>query len=196
MPVVLPLKSIPGAGNARALGEFAPTDTIDPAYIDITGAASTILTANLAAGIVVVTDANGKIVSSATTTVVLSYLDNVTSDIQGQINLKRDLAPEQNIRSANYTLVLADSGKQILHPLTDTFNRTFTIPSNASVPFPINTEIWFVNQTNNLTIAIATDTLRLAGGTLTGNRTLAANGVARAVKVTATLWYIMGWGLT
>ena len=50
------------------------------------------------------------------------------------------------------------------------------------------------------TIAIATDTLRLAGGTSTGSRTLAANGMATAVKVSGTssagVWYINGTGLT
>jgi hypothetical protein len=47
-----------------------------------------------------------------------------------------------------------------------------------------------------VTIAITSDTLRLAGGTSTGTRTLAANGMATAVKVAATTWYINGTGLT
>jgi CubicO group peptidase (beta-lactamase class C family) len=45
-------------------------------------------------------------------------------------------------------------------------------------------------------IAITSDTLRLAGGTSTGQRTLAANGMATAVKVASTTWYINGTGLT
>ena len=196
MTEVRPLKSIAGAGNARTVGEFAPGDVMDPVYVGITGAATTILTSNLTAGTVLISDGNGKIAASSTTTTELSYLNNVTSDLQAQIDSKAVREAGQIVISANYVLVLSDSGKQILHPLADTSNRTVTIPANASVPFPINTEIWFVNQVNTLTIAIASDTLRLAGTTTNGNRSLAANGVARAVKVSATVWYIMGWGLS
>jgi hypothetical protein len=36
-----------------------------------------------------------------------------------------------NSQSADYTLVLADSGKTILHPISDDNARTFTIPANC-----------------------------------------------------------------
>jgi len=38
--------------------------------------------------------------------------------------------------------------------------------------------------------------MRLAGAGTTGNRTLAANGVATAIKITSTEWIISGTGLT
>ena len=104
--------------------------------------------------------------------------------------------PGQVLFSAAYTLTLADSNKSIIHPSTDNTARVLTIPSNALVPYPLNTEFWIFNQMNTVTISISTDTLRLAGGALTGNRTLAVNGVCRAVKVAATIWYIFGWGIT
>lgn len=47
-----------------------------------------------------------------------------------------------------------------------------------------------------LTIAITTDTMRLSPGGTTGSRTLAANGIATAIKITATEWIISGSGLT
>lgn len=104
----------------------------------------------------------------------------------------------QNSQSANYTAVLADSGKHIHHPSADTTARTFTIPANSSVAFPIGTAITFINQNGAgvITIAITTDTMRLAGAGTTGSRTLAANGVATAVKIAATQWIISGTGLT
>jgi hypothetical protein len=104
----------------------------------------------------------------------------------------------QNSQSAAYTLVLADAGKHIFHPSADTTARTFTIPANSSVAYPIGTAITFVNQNGAgvITIAITTDTLRLAGAGTTGSRTLAANGVATALKVTSTEWIISGTGLT
>jgi hypothetical protein len=104
----------------------------------------------------------------------------------------------QNSQSAAYTLVLSDADKHILHPSADTTARTFTIPANASVAYPIGTTLTFVNQNaaGVVTIAITTDTMRLAGAGTTGSRTLAANGVATAIKITSTEWIISGTGLT
>lgn len=102
----------------------------------------------------------------------------------------------QNSRSANYTAVLSDSGKQVFHPASDNNPRTFTIPANSSVGFPIGTELMFINMINTVTIAITSDTLTQAGTGATGSRTLAANGWARAVKITSTQWLIDGTGLT
>lgn len=103
----------------------------------------------------------------------------------------------QNSQSVNYTCVLADSGKHILHPNGGGAGDTFTIPANASVAYAIGTVITFVNADSNaVTIAITTDILTLAGTTSTGSRTLAQNGIATAIKVTATSWLISGTGLS
>lgn len=104
----------------------------------------------------------------------------------------------QNSRSAAYTLVADDAGKHVLHPSADTTARTWTIPANAAVALAIGTAVTFVNQNaaGVITISITTDTMRLAGSGSTGNRTLAANGVATALKVTANEWIISGTGLT
>ncbi len=103
----------------------------------------------------------------------------------------------QNSQSAAYTTVAADSGKHILHPSGDANARTFTIDSNANVPYPVGTAITFVNETSQVvSIAIASDTLTLAGSTTTGTRALAQNGVATALKVTTTKWVISGTGVT
>lgn len=104
----------------------------------------------------------------------------------------------QIVNSAAYTLVLTDAGKHILHPSADTAAQTFTIPDNASVVFPVGAAITFINQASAgvVTIAITTDTMRLAGAGTTGSRTLAANGMATAIKLTATEWIISGVNLT
>jgi len=101
-----------------------------------------------------------------------------------------------NSQSAAYTLVLADSGKTILHPDSDDNARTFTIPANSSVAYPVGTVVTFVNLKNTVTIAITDDTLYLAGAGTTGSRTLAEFGVATAVKLTSTAWLISGNGLS
>ena len=103
----------------------------------------------------------------------------------------------QNSQSADYTLVLADAGKHIFHPSTDANARTFTIPANSSVAYPIGTAITFINMTSQvLTIAITTDTMYLSPAGTTGSRSLAQYGSATAIKITSTNWLISGSGLT
>jgi hypothetical protein len=103
----------------------------------------------------------------------------------------------QNSQSAAYTTVLGDAGKHIFHPAADTNARTFTIDSNANVAYPVGSVLTFINETpNNVTVAITSDTLTLAGTTTTGSRTLSQNGTATAIKVTSTKWIISGTGLT
>lgn len=103
----------------------------------------------------------------------------------------------QNSQSAAYTLVLADSGKHIFHPSGDANARTFTIPANSSVAYPIGTAITFVNMTSQVvTIAITTDTMYLSSAGTTGSRSLAQYGSATAIKITSTNWLISGSGLT
>jgi hypothetical protein len=95
--------------------------------------------------------------------------------------------------SGTYTLVESDAGELVY----TTSSRTVNIPANSSVPFQIGTTIVFISGSGaTTTIGINSDTLVLAGQGTTGSRTLAAHGMATAVKVAATTWYISGNGLT
>ena len=103
----------------------------------------------------------------------------------------------QNSQSADYTLVLADNGKHIFHPVGDNNARTFTIPANSSVAYPIGTTLTFINMAAAaVTIAITTDTLTLSSAGTAGSRTLAQYGSATCIKITSTSWLISGSGLT
>jgi len=103
----------------------------------------------------------------------------------------------QNSQSAAYTLVLSDAGKHILHPASDANARTYTIPANSSVAYPIGTAITFVNMAAQVvTIAITTDTMYLSPAGTTGSRSLARYGSATALKISSTEWIISGSGLT
>jgi hypothetical protein len=95
----------------------------------------------------------------------------------------------QNIQSADYTLVLGDAGKQIFHPVADTNIRTYTIPANASVAFPIGTVVLFTveNGGTPVNVAITSDTLVFGAGT-TGSLAVLANNTLMAIKVTTTKW--------
>jgi hypothetical protein len=116
-----------------------------------------------------------------------------SSDLADAVGYKGTPLNEQ---STAYTLVIGDQGKSIVHPITDNNARTFTIPANGSVAYPVGTTITFINMINTLTISINTDTMYLAGAGTTGSRTLAAYGMATAVKMTSTTWIISGNGLT
>lgn len=118
------------------------------------------------------------------------------TDKYATVEMIRDVP--QNSQSGAYTLVATDAGKHIFHPSADVTGRTWTIPANSTVPFRIGTQVTFINQASagTITIAITTDTMRLSPGGTTGSRTLAANGIATATKVTATEWIISGSGLT
>lgn len=102
----------------------------------------------------------------------------------------------QNTQDTNYTLVASDANKHINH--TSATPHTHTIPANASVAYAVGTAVTFRNGNGAgaLSIAITTDTMRLAGAGTTGTRTLAANGIATALKVASTEWIISGTGLT
>ena len=142
--------------------------------------------------LVAVANKTGGLPSGSTITDIINQITNPAEYSVGYLGIP------QNSQSADYTLVLTDSGKHIYHPSADTTPRTWTVPANASVAFPIGTAVTFVNDTSAgaITIAITSDTLVLAGAGTTGSRTLAANGIATAVKITSTRWMISGTGLS
>jgi hypothetical protein len=90
-------------------------------------------------------------------------------------------------QSSNTTLALTDAGKHIYT------TSNVTIPANSGTAFPVGTTVVIANSgSSTLTISITTDTLRQAGTSNTGTRTLAAYGLATCVKVASTTWFITG----
>jgi hypothetical protein len=101
--------------------------------------------------------------------------------------------PQVILNTGNLTLSKAHSGE---HIYVTGASQTITIPANASVPLEIGTTIIIINANVSSSIAITSDTLRLAGTASTGTRTLAANGMATLVKIAATTWIASGNGLS
>lgn len=98
----------------------------------------------------------------------------------------------QESKVTGYTLALSDAGKHI-----SITTGGITIPANASIAFPVGTTIVIYNDSGSgQTISISSDTLRQAGTTNTGNRTLAGYGLATVVKVSSTVWVISGAGVS
>ena len=91
------------------------------------GALSLILNSNLTPSKGIITDANGKIISSNATSIEVSYLSGVTSKIQDQIDRKQDRinGAASTITSSNLTanrVVLSDNSGKII----SSFNITTT----------------------------------------------------------------------
>lgn len=101
----------------------------------------------------------------------------------------------QNAQNGAYTLALTDDGGHVFS--ANTGAQAIAVPTNASVAFAIGSAVCIVNNgTTALTITASGVTLKRAGTTDTGTRTLAANGIATVLKVATNTWFISGAGLT
>lgn len=93
---------------------------------NITGGASSIVSNNLTAGRVLISDSSGKVAVSAVTTTELGYLDGVTSSVQTQINSKQPTitGAATSITSSNLSasraLVSDGNGKVAVSSITTT----------------------------------------------------------------------------
>lgn len=95
------------------------------------------------------------------------------------------IAYPQNVQSGNYTLVLSDAGKHIYSE--NTGPQTITIPTNASVPFPIETVITIVNQgTTAITLSTTGVSVRNNGSNTALGAPMIGAGVALQLLKTGT----------
>lgn len=107
-----------------------------------------------------------------------------------------------NSQSADYTTVLTDRAKCLYHPSTDATARQFSIAEvgtgGAKVPFTTGDTLTFQNENGAgvITIHSVTTVMRMVGSGATGDRTLAANGLATAILKPNGEWSISGTGLT
>jgi hypothetical protein len=172
---------ITSVGNAAVLGSFTSAQ-LAAALTDETGSGGSVFATS------------PTLVTPVLGTPTSGTLSNCTVDGTDAVGFRNI---PQNSQSAAYTLVLADNGKHIFHPVGDNNARTFTIPANSSVAYPIGTAITFINMAAAaVTIAITTDTLTLSPAGTAGSRTLAQYGSATCIKITSTSWLISGSGLT
>jgi hypothetical protein len=110
----------------------------------------------------------------------------IRSHIIGFLNIP------SNAKTGAYVVTAADAGHCI-----DITTGGVTIPANATLALAIGfTFSIYNNSGSSQTIAITTDTMRLAGSATTGTRTLAQRGWATARKVAATEWVITGAGIS
>ena len=127
----------------------------------------------------------GVVVNGSLTATVATATASSTASSLGYLGMP------QNSKATTYSTVIGDAGKHI-YVTTST-----TITIDGSVAYPVGTTIGFISANGaTTTIAIGTDVLYLGGTGTTGSRTLAAYGMATAVKVESGKWFISGNGLT
>ena len=121
----------------------------------------------------------------------------VSGNIQGNVNgfsIGYLEIPQVSL-TADDTIALEDSGKHF-HSNT-AGNITLTIPTNATVAFPVGTAISIVEEAagNILVNAAAGVNLYLAGNSTAANRVLSTYGMATLMKVGTDTWFINGSGV-
>jgi len=130
----------------------------------------------------------GTIISFNSTTLVNTTTDNATGSAL-QVNGNISFVNVFNRKTASYTLVLADQNDIIEMNVASANN--LTVPLNATVAFPIGTEIAITQYGAGKTTIVATGgvTLRSAGGLLSiGSQ----YSMVTCVKVGTNEWYVIG----
>lgn len=95
--------------------------------------------------------------------------------------------PINNQTGTSYTLVLADAGELVT--LSNASAIALTIPANASVAFPIGTQIQIMQiGAGQVTVGITTDTLNAR----IGKKLAGQWAQATLTKITSTIWVIDG----
>ena len=94
----------------------------------------------------------------------------------------------QNTQSGNYTLVLGDAGKHIYS--ANTGAQTITIPTNASVAFPIGTTITIVNfGTTTILLGVSGVSVYANGSlTLVSNPAIIPGASVQLLKTATNSW--------
>lgn len=97
--------------------------------------------------------------------------------------------------STTYTFVLADNGKLVTS--NNASAQTLSIPTNASVAFPVGTQInvaWITGagQPTIQAVTSGTTTVLSTGATSTAPKLRVVNSVASCVKIATDTWLVTG----
>jgi hypothetical protein len=96
--------------------------------------------------------------------------------------------------TASYTAVLANNGQVVT--MDNASANTFSIPTNASVAFPIGTQLNILQigagQTTIQAVTAGTTTILSVGATAAAPKIRVRYGMATAIKAATDTWYVVG----
>jgi hypothetical protein len=134
-------------------------------------------------------------------TVTVSIDTSVTADLTTAQTLTNKTLTDPKINLAfnadsgsSYTAVLTDNGKVVT--MSNGSGNTFRIPTNASVAFPIGTQINVLQigagQTTINAVTAGTTTINSTGASAVAPKLRARYSAATCLKAGTDLWYVFG----
>ena len=133
-------------------------------------------------------------------TVTVSIDTSVTADLTTAQTLTNKTLTDPKINlafdpeTASYTAVLANNGQVVT--MNNASANTFSIPTNASVAFPIGTQINVLQigagQTTIQAVTSGTTTIQSTGGTAAQPKLRARYSAATCLKAGTDTWYVFG----
>jgi hypothetical protein len=134
-------------------------------------------------------------------TVTVSIDTSVTADLTTAQTLTNKTLTDPKINLAfnadsgsGYTAVLSDNGKVVT--MSNGSGNTFSIPTNASVAFPIGTQINVLQigagQTTIQAVTSGTTTIQSTGATPAAPKLRVRYSAATCLKAGTDLWYVFG----
>jgi len=134
-------------------------------------------------------------------TVSLSIDTAVTADLSTAQTLTNKTLTDPKINltlnaqtGTTYTFVLTDNGRLVT--ASNASAQTYSIPTNASVAFPIGTQINIIQigagQVTINAVTSGTTTISSTGATATAPKLRAQYSSATCIKANTDLWYVVG----
>jgi hypothetical protein len=133
-------------------------------------------------------------------TVTVSIDTSVTADLTTAQTLTNKTLTDPKINlafdaeTASYTAVLANNGQMIT--MNNASANTFSIPTNASVAFPIGTQLNVLQigagQTTIQAVTSGTTTIQSTGASAAAPKLRARYSSATCIKAGTDLWYVIG----
>jgi hypothetical protein len=132
--------------------------------------------------------------------VTLSINTSVTADLTTAQTLTNKTLTDPKINlafdaeTASYTAVLANNGQVVT--MDNSSANTFSIPTNASVAFPVGTQINVLQigagQTTIQAVTSGTTTIQSTGAAPAAPKLRARYSAATCLKAGTDLWYVFG----
>lgn len=133
-------------------------------------------------------------------TVTVSIDTSVTADLTTAQTLTNKTLTDPKINlafdaeTASYTAVLANNGQVVT--MNNASANTFSIPTNASVAFPVGTQINVLQigagQTTIQAVTSGTTTIQSTGASAAAPKLRARYSMATCIKAGTDLWYVVG----
>ena len=133
-------------------------------------------------------------------TVTVSIDTSVTADLTTAQTLTNKTLTDPKINlafdaeTASYTAVLANNGQVVT--MNNASANTFSIPTNASVAFPIGTQLNVLQigagQTTIQAVTSGTTTIQSTGATAAAPKLRVRYSAATCLKAGTDLWYVFG----